>query len=246
MPGAASGYVHSGLRIGDVIDAGTPRGSFVLRPGDRPVVLISAGIGATPVLAMLYVLAEHPERQVWWLHGARNGSEHPFEEEARAVLARLPDAHRIVCHSHPRPQDRDFDSTGRITADVLRKADVPAEADFYLCGPARFMHDIAAVLTARVPRRTGSAARVFGPAEAVAPDVVDATKRSPHPPAGQPGPGPLISFSRSKFVGHVGPSLRQPPRVRRGLRRPRQVQLPQRRLPHVRDRAGQRRGQLPA
>ena len=82
---------RSSLRVGDVIEAGAPRGSFVLRPGDRPVVLISAGVGATPVLAMLHVLAAAAlARPVWWLHGARNGAEHPFAEEARGLLAQLP------------------------------------------------------------------------------------------------------------------------------------------------------------
>ncbi len=81
--GAASGYLTTRLRVGDVIEAGAPRGSFVLRPGDRPVVLISAGVGATPVLAMLHVLAAEPAtRPVWCLYGARDGAEHPFAEEA--------------------------------------------------------------------------------------------------------------------------------------------------------------------
>ncbi len=198
--GAASGYMHTRLRVGDVVEAGAPRGSFVLRPGDRPVVLISAGVGATPVLAMLHVLAaERSARQVWWLQGARNGAEHPFAHEARSLLEQLPDAHRIVCYSHPRPDDRNFDVVGRVTAEVLDKASVPTEADFYLCGPGQFMHDIAAALTARgtAPDRVSS--EVFGPADPVTPGVVDAAERAAHPPAGEPGPGPLISFSRSNL-----------------------------------------------
>ena len=73
--GAASGYINTKLQVGDVIEAGAPRGEFVLRPGDRPVVLISAGVGATPVLAMLHVLAaERSARPVWCLYSARNGA----------------------------------------------------------------------------------------------------------------------------------------------------------------------------
>ena len=72
----------------------------------RPVVLLSAGVGATPVLAMLHVLAaERSPRPVWWLHGARNGAEHPFAAEVGELLAELPDAHRIVCYSRPNPGD---------------------------------------------------------------------------------------------------------------------------------------------
>jgi ferredoxin-NADP reductase len=198
--GAASGYLHARLRVGDVIEAGAPRGSFVLRSGDGPVVLISAGIGATPVLAMLQVLAaERSARQVWWLHGARNGAEHPFDEEARGLLAQLPDAHRIVCYSHPGPRDRHFDVVGRVTAAVLADADVPTAADFYLCGPGPFMRDIAAALIARRAAPDRISREVFGPGDPQTPGVVGAPLRSPHPPAGAPGPGPLVSFSRSSL-----------------------------------------------
>ena len=164
------------------------------------MVLISAGVGATPVLAMLHVLAaERSARPVWCVYGARNGSEHPFAQEAQALLGQLPDAHRIVCYSHPRPHDRNFDVTGRVTADVLDQAGVPADADFYLCGPVPFMHDIAAALTARGAAPDRVRQEIFGPADPITPGVVGAPKRAPHPPAGQPGPGPAISFSRSNL-----------------------------------------------
>jgi ferredoxin-NADP reductase/MOSC domain-containing protein YiiM/ferredoxin len=206
--GAASGYLHAGLHIGDVIEAGAPRGSFVLRPDDRPVALISAGVGATPVLAMLHVLAAgRSERQVWWLHGARNGAEHAFDEEVRGLLAQLPDARRIVCYSHPGRRDRHFDVVGRLTAAVLADADVPTAADFYLCGPGPFMHDIAAALTARGVAPDRVSTEVFGPGESQTPGVVGAPRRSPHPPAGEPGPGPLISFSRSNLSVAWDPSF---------------------------------------
>jgi ferredoxin-NADP reductase/MOSC domain-containing protein YiiM len=199
--GAASGYVHTGLRVGDVIEAGAPRGSFILRAGDRPVVLISAGVGATPVLAMLHVLAAgRSDRQVWWLHGARSGAEHAFAAEARGLLERLPDAHRVVCYSQPQPDDRDFDIAGRLTPAVLEEAGVPTGADFYLCGPGPFMRDLAAALTARgvAPDRVSS--EFFGPDDSMTPGVVAAPGRAPHLPPGEPGAGPLISFSRSNLA----------------------------------------------
>jgi ferredoxin-NADP reductase len=199
--GAASDYVHTRLRVGDVIEAGAPRGSFVLRGGDRPVVLASAGVGATPVLAMLHALtAERSARQVWWLHGARNAGEHPFAQEARALLRQLADAHHVICYSQPRPQDRGFDITGRLTPDVLYRAGVPTDADFYLCGPVSFMGEIAAGLAERGVPAARVATEVFGPGESQTPGVVvNAPARTPHPPAGQPGTGPLISFSRSNL-----------------------------------------------
>jgi ferredoxin-NADP reductase/MOSC domain-containing protein YiiM/ferredoxin len=198
--GAASAYLHTGLRVGDVIEAGAPRGSFVLRPGDRPVALISAGVGATPVLAILHALAGgRSARQVWWLHGARNRAEHAFEKEAVGLLAQLPDAHRIVCYSHPGPHDRAFDIAGRLTGEVLEEAGVPTDADYYLCGPGPFMHDIAAALTARGAAPERISTEVFGPADAITPGIADGPARSPHPPAGAPGAGPSISFSRSNL-----------------------------------------------
>jgi hypothetical protein len=70
--GAAGAYIDTRVQAGDVLDVSAPRGSFTLRQGDRPVVLVSAGIGATPVLAMLHALAvEQTRREIWWIHGAR-------------------------------------------------------------------------------------------------------------------------------------------------------------------------------
>src|SRR5215472_15432725 len=80
--GAASGYLHTAAGAGDVLEAAAPRGSFVLQPGERPVVLISAGVGATPMLAMLHELAAQASpREIWWLHGARNSTGHSFRDE---------------------------------------------------------------------------------------------------------------------------------------------------------------------
>jgi ferredoxin-NADP reductase len=172
------------------------------------VVLISAGVGATPVLAMLHVLAAgHAARQVWWLHGARNAAEHPFGSEVDALLPQLGDAHRVVCYSHPGRRDRGFDVAGRLTTDVLEQAGVPTDADFYLCGPAPFMQDIAAALTARgvVPERISS--EVFGPADSITPGIEALPAPRPHPPAGEPGPGPTVAFGRSNLTVTWDPSF---------------------------------------
>ncbi len=198
--GAASGYLHTTLAVGDVIEAGAPRGSFVLRPGDGPVVLLSAGVGATPVLAMLHVLAaQRSPRPVWCLHGARSGADHAFDQEARDLLAQLPDSHRTVCYSRPDPDDRHYDRVGRLTGAVLDDVGVPVQADFYLCGPAPFMHDISAALTARGAPPERVSTEVFGPGASSTPGVVGQSDRPPHPPTGRPGTGPVISFSRSNL-----------------------------------------------
>jgi MOSC domain-containing protein YiiM/NAD(P)H-flavin reductase len=104
LDGAASGYLHSRLAVGDQLEIAAPRGTFILDRTDAPVLLISAGIGATPVLAMLHALAnERSDREIWWLHGARNGHDHPFAAEARALLAALPNVHVHISYSRPDP-----------------------------------------------------------------------------------------------------------------------------------------------
>ncbi len=141
--GSASTRLQAYLRVGDALEVAAPRGDFVLAAGDRPVVLVSAGIGATPVLAMLYALADaRSSRQVWWLHGARDGADHAFAAESRAVLGRLADVRMRICYSHPGPEDRmaiDYTDAGHLDAELLAGAGVPVDADAYVCGPASFM-----------------------------------------------------------------------------------------------------------
>src|SRR6266576_430292 len=88
--GVAGTYLRDHVRVGDDLEVSSPRGSFVLQSGERPVVLLSAGIGATPVLAMLHALAAaRSTRQVWWLHGARDREHHPFAGEVHRLMLAL-------------------------------------------------------------------------------------------------------------------------------------------------------------
>jgi ferredoxin-NADP reductase len=177
------------------------RGGFVLRPGDDPVVLLSAGIGATPVLAMLHVLATTtPERDVWWLYGARDRGEHPFAEEARALLAIMPNGHSRVLYSAPGAGDRpgsDFDAPGRLDINVLRDLNVPRDADFYMCGPAAFMRDLAAGLAAWGVAANRIHTEIFGAGPSLTPGLAPAPARPPHMPSRPVAAGPLVTFSRS-------------------------------------------------
>ena len=120
-----------------------PRGQFTLDDGALPVALVSAGVGVTPVLAMLHALHDsRSTRDIWWLHGARNGAEHAFAQEARSLLATLPTARSRVWYSQPDPGDRigtDFDELGRITPRGSLRPGAPTRGEFYLCGPAAFM-----------------------------------------------------------------------------------------------------------
>ncbi len=202
--GAVSGYLHTRLAVGDQLDVAAPRGTFILDETQAPVLLISAGIGATPVLAMLQSLAhERSDREIWWLHGARNGHEQPFAAEARSLLASLPKVRTHVYFSRPDPDDvegRDFDSAGRLTASLLSELKPPADAQAYLCGPAAFMDEISAGLAAVGLGASRIHTEPFGPAASVTPGIAAKTARPPHPPAGGPGSGPTIGFARSDLT----------------------------------------------
>ena len=212
--GPGSRYMHEQVNVGDLIDVAAPRGSFVLRDGDGPVVLISAGVGATPVLAMLHALArEGSPRPIWWLHGARNGEEHPFRDEVEALLATLPHGHRLVAYSQPNEadlHDRHHDLSGRLEESVLESAGVPRDADYYLCGPDGFMREISAGLIARGVRPERVATEAFGAVAVHASGIVGDGQRAPHPPEGPPGVGPAVTFVRSNLTVEWGtryPSL---------------------------------------
>ena len=202
--GTASGYLHTRLAVGDQLDVAAPRGTFILDEGDAPVLLISAGIGATPVLAMLHALAtEHADREIWWLHGARSSRDHAFAEEARSLLASLPDVRARVYYSRPGPNDRegrDFDHAGRLTAAQLAGLDPPRNAEAYVCGPTPFMDEICAGLAAIGLEASQIHTEPFGPAPAMTPGIASTPARTPHPPAGQPGTGPTIEFARSNLA----------------------------------------------
>jgi len=209
--GAASGFLHTALAPGDLLETAAPRGTFTLQAGQRPVVLISAGVGATPVMAMLHALAaQRTDRQTWWIHGARNRRQHCFREESAHLLESLPPSRRLIAYSAPRAGDRagrDFDLTGRLTGAVLNQAGVPADADFYICGPMAFMHDMAAALAARGAPPDRVRTETFGPRETYLPGMVNHTTRAPHQPPGPPGTGPLVQFSRSNLAVHWDPTF---------------------------------------
>ncbi|HEV2102408.1 MAG TPA: MOSC and FAD-binding oxidoreductase domain-containing protein [Candidatus Acidoferrum sp.] len=207
--GTASTYLHTQSKVGDIVDVAAPRGSFTLKPGDSPVVLLSAGVGATPVLAMLHTLAhEASPREVWWLFGARNREDHPFAEESRGLVKSLARGKSHIWYSRPGPEDRpgsDFDSPGRIAGDALKKLGVPRDADFYLCGPTGFLNDVTSGLLALGVSAAKVHTEIFGTGKAITPGIAEAAPVDPHPPQGIDGPGPCVSFVRSGLDAHWDP-----------------------------------------
>jgi len=187
--GIASGYLTTKLHPGSVIDVAAPRGEFALDEGTGPVLLISAGIGVTPVLAMLHALAaRRSDREIWWIHGARAPQEHPLAAEAHTLLAALPNAREHVFYST---------TDGRLTKDRLTALSLPSGATAYICGPESFMADMSEALAELGIDRDRIRTELFGALASINPGVTSRPGKAPHEPPGPPGTGPMVTFARS-------------------------------------------------
>jgi len=211
--GAAGPYLREHVRVNDVLDVSSPRGSFMLQPAERPVVLLSAGIGATPVLAMLHALAAaRSTRRVLWLHAARDRQHHPFAAEVRQLMLALPHGRSHVCYSRPEPGDtmgKDFDAAGHLSRTVFDEVGVPRDAEVYLCGPTRFMAQMKEALAGFGVKPERIHAEIFNGGEPLNPGVVGAVTRAPHLPKDDSDTGPLVSFARSGIAAHWNASAYQ-------------------------------------
>ncbi len=174
--GLVSSWFHDEVRAGTVLEALPPRGRFVCEPDDpAPHVLLGAGVGQTPLLAMLHARAA-AGRPTWWFHGARNGREHAFAAEVRALASPAVAVH--VCYSRPGEDDRygeDYDSAERVSIillnRLLRDEAIRARGQFYLCGPVPFLRQLHEGLLAWGAAEERVHYELFGPAEPLrAPD----------------------------------------------------------------------------
>jgi ferredoxin-NADP reductase/predicted pyridoxine 5'-phosphate oxidase superfamily flavin-nucleotide-binding protein len=161
--GVASRCLHDHVELGAILSARAPAGDFVLDPSSpRPVVLVSAGVGLTPLVSMLHELVGGGDsRRVWFVHGARDGRHHPLADEVRGLAARAPNVRLHVAYSRPRPEDelgRCYDSAGRVDGALLEKLMPGLDGDFYLCGPIGFLASVQENLEARgvLPERIRS------------------------------------------------------------------------------------------
>ncbi len=204
--GAAGTYLKEHVRVGDALDVSSPRGSFILQLGERPVVLLSAGIGATPVLAILYALAtSRSTQQVLWLHAARDRKHHPFAAEVRRLILALPHGRSYVCYSRPGAGDKmaeDFDAAGHLLPSIFDQVGVSREADIYLCGPTPFMTDMKEALATFGVAPEHIHVEIFNGSESMTPGVVGGVTLAPHLPKDDSHTGPLVSFARSGIAAH--------------------------------------------
>ncbi|SPM34437.1 sulfurase, partial [Mycobacterium rhizamassiliense] len=188
--GVVSRWLHRHIEPGSIVEAAAPRGDFYLTDGDEPVVLVSAGIGITPVLAMLHALSRSRSgREIWWLHTTRAPETQAFATEVTSLIEALPRARQLTVFTQIQ---------GRLDPQSVAALGLPTTATAYLCGPTQFMTDMRGALVACGLNDARIHTELFGALPAINPGVVDgAPRRPPHAPAGTPGTGPSITFARS-------------------------------------------------
>jgi len=200
LKGIGSSFLCNRTKERDVLDVSAPRGSFTLRPGQNPVVLLSAGVGATPVMSMLHSLAaDRSQREIWWIYGARNRLDHPFAEESRSLLKQLSQGREYIVYSRPAAIDQvgaDFDAPGHIDTALMERIGVSRNSDFYLCGPPSFLQNMRDGLRNWGVLAGNVHTEIFGSLDAITPGMAQVV-HTPHLPQGPPGSGPPVSFARS-------------------------------------------------
>jgi ferredoxin-NADP reductase/MOSC domain-containing protein YiiM/ferredoxin len=200
--GAFSNLLHDTVSAGDLVQVAAPRGEFVLRTGRAPAVLVSGGIGITPVLPMLQqLIADGEDRDIWWLHATRSVEEYPLVAEVHALAERTPylHAHTWVTRSDPAGQGSTALGSwhrGRMTTEALTALDLPRDAHAYLCGPSAFIDAVTQSLVEVGLAPSAVSSELFGTLASLNPGVVGEQAQTPHLPE-LSGDGPLVTFTRS-------------------------------------------------
>ena len=210
LNGIGSSFLCVHTQQGNVLEVSAPHGSFTLRPGQNPVVLLSAGVGVTPVMSMLHTLvAQSSQNEIWWIYGARNRADHPFREESRSLLKQLSRGREYIVYSRPAATDQvgtDFDAPGHIDAALLERIGVSQGSDFYLCGPSSFLESMHDGLQNWGVPAGNVHTEIFGSLEAITPGMAQVV-HTPHLPQGPPGSGPPVSFARSGIAAAWDPKF---------------------------------------
>lgn len=152
-PGVASNFMHDQIQEGSIILAKPPAGKFVLDVNSlEPAVLISNGVGITPMISMAKAVSLiNPQRHIWFLHGARDSSLHAFRDEVNAIAASNPNLHIVYCYSRPNLTDvGKFQHKGYVDANLIKDVVAPemqnfcssTDATYFLCGSASFMDSL--------------------------------------------------------------------------------------------------------
>jgi MOSC domain-containing protein YiiM/ferredoxin-NADP reductase len=197
--GAGGTYMHEHVHDGDTLEISAPRGTFTLAQGKAPLVLLSAGVGITPLLGILHELTCHDlNRPIWWIHSCRNKLYEAFSDEIRSIGMRLSAFHRVMIYSSPNDHElcgTDYDIKGHLNLQQLQALQLPKESECYLCGPSAYLHNITDALKTIGIADNKIKFELFGSQ----PEALGANGKAPHPPIENTGQGPLVTFSKSKI-----------------------------------------------
>lgn len=198
-PGVSSTYFHDRVDVGARICLKPPRGQFYLDSGtDTPVVLLSGGVGLTPMISMLNTIVESgSERPTWFIHGTRNGSEHTMGAHVRKLAAENDSVRVHISYSQPRDEDvldRDYENSGHIDVALLEGILPGKDFDFYLCGPFPFLKSLYnGLIDWGIPEKR-IRYEFFGPAKVLR---AGSKRDQPIPGKEQISGAMQVSFSRS-------------------------------------------------
>jgi uncharacterized protein len=204
-PGVASSFFCDCIKPGDILDVKAPSGNFHLDMSkETGIVLISAGVGVTPMLCMLNaVLANRSQREVWFFFGVRNQSDHIQKEYLESIAAKHDNVHLHVCYSRPGPEDRlgkDYHHAERVSVDLFKKLLPSNNYEYFLCGPGAFMKSITDGLSEWGVPDENVAFEAFGPATVV--------RKAAAPVGASVGAAAIeVSFSRSGKVCQWNPQF---------------------------------------
>lgn len=166
---SGSRYFHDLVEPGTRLSVAAPRGDFYLDPQETtPVVLLSGGVGLTPMISMLEAIVHiGKKRPVWFVHATRNGVHHAMRKQMRQLAAENDNVRVHICYSRPRPEDvlgQDYDSPGHVTGALLKQLLPGKEMDFYLCGPSPFLMSLFKDLQSWGVPESRVRFELFGPA----------------------------------------------------------------------------------
>ena len=166
--GLVSRHLHDCIEPGAIIESRRPAGDFMMTCNICPLVLVSAGVGLTPMISILHAVAEESsDRPVWFVHGARDGLHHPLAQEVRELVSAHPNINAYVAYSRPRSEDKigqDYDIEGRVDGALLATLVQNIDAHYFLCGPTRFMADLQSDLERQNTPTDQIHTETFGPA----------------------------------------------------------------------------------
>ncbi|MGE8517895.1 MAG: 2Fe-2S iron-sulfur cluster-binding protein [Alcaligenes nematophilus] len=194
--GVASTWLHQHVQPGDVLNAAGPMGEFVLdESSQRPVVLLSGGVGQTPLLAMLHRLLKRSQRKVYVIHACDNSAVHAFADEMRELVAQREGVQLYFCYRNPTEHDEQaglHHVAGLITREQLQRWLPLDDYEFYLCGPSAFMQSHYGVLRSLGVARERIHYEFFGPATVLENTLADDVAASTVQDQVQPAPSSRV------------------------------------------------------